>query len=276
MAEPFGFCSVEKFANDVAEAVADSSVSRVVIACDSAGGDVSGIIEAWGKLRRLGGTKPIDLAVSSMCASAALWLGSACRSISVTPGGLIGGLGVMTLHEDFSEALRMAGVKVTPIVSTGSPYKLETNPWEPLSPTGEAQLQKLVDEFYGKFVENVATGRGVKQAKVRSDYGQGRVMGAQEAVAVGLADRVATWEQVATDDEDSGPSWDSPTGRHSSVVVEEQRPLVAEGSPLEWREALRQGARHRQAAAEAERQERDRPCGVGPWEFSQSLRRRQN
>jgi hypothetical protein len=39
-------------------------------------------------------------------------------------------------------------------------------------------------------------GRRVTQTKVREDFGQGRVFGAREAVARGMADRIGTLDDV--------------------------------------------------------------------------------
>jgi hypothetical protein len=46
------------------------------------------------------------------------------------------------------------------------------------------------------FVGAVAAGRGVSAAKVLANFGQGRMVLAQDAVAAGMADRVATLDQV--------------------------------------------------------------------------------
>jgi ClpP class serine protease len=50
--------------------------------------------------------------------------------------------------------------------------------------------------FDGMFHDAVAEGRGLKAAKVRSDFGQGRMVLAAEAVRRGMADRIGTMEQT--------------------------------------------------------------------------------
>ncbi|WP_456856745.1 hypothetical protein [Bradyrhizobium sp. USDA 4501] len=42
----------------------------------------------------------------------------------------------------------------------------------------------------------VASGRRVTQTKIRKEFGQGRMVGTREAVARGMADRIATLDQV--------------------------------------------------------------------------------
>ena len=75
-------------------------------------------------------------------------------------------------------------------------YKSEGHPFEPLSEEARAFLQSEVDRYYEMFTTDVARGRGRRQETVRSGFGQGRMVGADAAVAEGMADRVATWEDT--------------------------------------------------------------------------------
>jgi ClpP class serine protease len=53
-----------------------------------------------------------------------------------------------------------------------------------------------VDDYYAAFTKGVARGRGVPIAQVRDGMGQGRVLGADAAVAMGMVDGVATFDDV--------------------------------------------------------------------------------
>jgi ClpP class serine protease len=112
----------------------------------------------------------------------------------VTPGGEVGSIGVYGVHKDVSVAAEKQGMKVT-FISAG-PYKVEGNPFEPLSAEAQAYGQTLVDATYDTFIADVARGRGVKAAVVRGGYGQGRVVLAKDAVKEGMADRVATMDET--------------------------------------------------------------------------------
>ncbi|MBP2433925.1 ClpP class serine protease [Bradyrhizobium elkanii] len=74
-----------------------------------------------------------------------------------------------------------------------SPNKNEAHP---LSDKARAYLQGRANEAGADFVKAVAGGRRVSQTKVREEFGQGRMVGAREAVARGMADRIATLDQV--------------------------------------------------------------------------------
>ena len=52
--------------------------------------------------------------------------------------------------------------------------------------------------YHAMFIDAVASGRGVKASVVREQYGQGRLIEAQRAVELGMADGIATLEEVAS------------------------------------------------------------------------------
>jgi ClpP class serine protease len=106
----------------------------------------------------------------------------------------VGAIGVFAVHEDLSESLAKEGVKVS-LISEGK-YKTEGNPYEPLSEEARAAIQGRVAEAYDMFVKAVARNRGVKPADVRNGFGEGRVVGAKQALALRMADRVATLDET--------------------------------------------------------------------------------
>lgn len=189
-----GGVSTEQVGADLEALVEDRAVRSVVMAFDSPGGSVHGVGELAAKVRALGQRKKIVAVADSLAASAAYWVASQASELSVTPGGLVGSIGVLALHTDASKAEEMLGVKTTYVAS--APYKAEGNPSEPLSAEGLAEMQRKVDQFHALFVKDVARGRGVTEARVEADYGKGRVLTARDALAAGLVDRVATLEQV--------------------------------------------------------------------------------
>ena len=52
------------------------------------------------------------------------------------------------------------------------------------------------DDYYNAFIEAVALGRGVSVSDVRSGMGEGRVLGADAALAAGMVDGIATFDEV--------------------------------------------------------------------------------
>lgn len=192
--ESSGAVSVQRFTSLFRAALADPDVASIVIDVDSPGGQVDGVEELSAEIFKARGQKPVTAVVNTMAASAAYWIATAADEVIVTPSGEVGSIGVFAMHQDLSEMATMQGVKVS-LISAGK-YKTEGNPFEPLGEEARAAIQKRVDEYYGLFVSAVARNRGVSRSDVRGGYGEGRMVGAREAVASGMADRVGTLDET--------------------------------------------------------------------------------
>lgn len=189
-----GGCSTQQFSQALRQALADSSVGQILIDIDSPGGSVYGVQELASEIMSARNTKPVVASVNSLAASAAYWVACSASEIYVTPGGEVGSIGVWQAHQDYSAALEMEGVKTT-LISAGK-YKVEGNPYSPLDADAQAFLQSRVDDYYAAFTKAVAKGRGVPIDAVRNGMGQGRVLGADAAMAEKMVDGIATFDQV--------------------------------------------------------------------------------
>jgi ClpP class serine protease len=106
----------------------------------------------------------------------------------------VGSIGVWQAHFDYSKALEEEGVKTT-LVSAGK-FKVEGNPYVPLDPEAQAFMQSRVDDYYNAFIQAVAVGRGVSVDDVRNGMGEGRVLGADAALAQHMVDGIASFDDV--------------------------------------------------------------------------------
>lgn len=190
----FGGMSTEAIASVLRQMVADPSIGSIVLEVDSPGGSVGGVTELADVIHQARAQKKIVAVASSLMASAAYWAASAASEVVVTPSGEIGSIGVMAIHVDESRALEMAGLKITEIAA--GRFKTEGSPFRPLSDEARKAIEKQVFGFYERFIHDVARGRGVLPSKVRDGFGEGRIVGAREAVTLGMADRVDTLEST--------------------------------------------------------------------------------
>jgi len=194
LTEVSGGTSIEQIRADFCAVMADSAVGSVILQIDSPGGEVGFIPELAEEILRGRESKPIIAQVDPMAASAAYWLAAAASEVVITPSGQAGSIGVYAVHTDVSKLNETLGVAYT-YVSAGK-HKVELNPDEALSAEARAHMQETVDAYYGQFVSAVAKGRGVPVADVRNGFGEGRMVTAKEAVRLGLADRVATFDET--------------------------------------------------------------------------------
>jgi len=186
----YGDTWTDRLAERFDELVGSEKVAGIVLDVDSPGGIVSGTPELAEHIFAARGTKPIVAVANSFMASAAYWIGSAADQVVITPSAEAGSIGVFSAHVDVSAALEQEGIKVS-FVHAGK-FKVEGNPYQPLAQDARDEMQRAVDYYYGMFTAAVAKHRGMTPGAVRNDLGEGRLMRANQAVAAGMADRIAT------------------------------------------------------------------------------------
>lgn len=191
-----GGTSTEILGAAIRQAREDAEIGAIVLDVDSPGGSVFGVQELADEVYSTRGVKPIIAVASPMAASAAYWVASQADEVVLTPSGEIGSVGVMAVHWDMEKKLATAGVRPT-IISAGR-FKSEGHEFAPLQPEARDAIQARVDDYYQAFVRAVARGRNVTQTAVRDGYGEGRMVGAKDALRMGMVDRVDTLEAVLT------------------------------------------------------------------------------
>jgi capsid assembly protease len=189
-----GGMSPDTIARSFRSAMDDPSVTAIVLDIDSPGGTVFGLSELGDEIRAARGKKPVVAVANSVAASAAYWIGSQAEEFVVTPSGQVGSIGVLSMHQDIAGMLEHEGVKIN-LIHFGK-YKVEGNPFEALGEEARSSIQADVDAYGGMFHRAVSKGRGVPVEKVRSDFGQGRMLMASDALARGMVDAVETFDEV--------------------------------------------------------------------------------
>jgi capsid assembly protease len=217
-----GVTSAEGFIGRIQAAVDDPRVGGIIIDCDSPGGNVYGVSEACAALMAARAVKPIVAVANPVTASAAYWMCCAASEVVVTPSGEVGSIGVYTYHEDLSKALADAGINMTIIKAGVSPKKSEQSSAFPLTDEAKAAMQAGVDRYGNQFVADIARARGKPVADVVASFGGGRMLGAKDAVACGMADRIGTLDQEIAR---MAASLAKPAG--SSASIEQRRRRAA-------------------------------------------------
>jgi signal peptide peptidase SppA len=231
MSDISGGTSTEMFGKAFDRAVADESVSAIVLNVDSGGGSVAGVPELADKIYSARGKKPIVAVANAEMGSAAYWISAAADQIVASPSAQVGSIGVLTIHTDASEADGKRGLKRTIIKS--SAYKAEGNGYEPLTDAAQTAIRGKIDAIHGNFVGAVARYRGVSTAKVEAEFGQGRMLLAPAALSAGLVDRIATIDTILGEfgASDSPPAVGANSPELPTVVSPVTSPLAC-GSAL--------------------------------------------
>lgn len=205
-----GGTSCQQLSDRIRQAVEDPNVSSIVLDIDSPGGTTDGVDELATEIYNARKQKKIIAVSNSLNASAAYYLSSQASEIVASPSSMTGSIGVYCTHEDDSEMLAKAGIKLT-LIAFGD-NKTLGNKTEPLSDDGRVYLKEMVDNFGAMFEKAVARGRNVSRDEVHSKFGQGRLFDAKTAVRLGLADRVGTLDDVLAN---NGVSRSSKSGARS-------------------------------------------------------------
>lgn len=176
-------------------AAGDPGIKAIVLDVKSGGGQVSGVSDTGALIASVDKkVKPVHTYSDSAMASAALWLGANARSVSVGKLAEVGSIGVLVVHQENSKMLEDMGVNTT-VIRSGK-YKALGLSSEKLSELGKEVIQTQVDQMNEMFVSEVAAARGMTAQALEKNAGQGRVFIGQDAVDVGLADTVTTFDAL--------------------------------------------------------------------------------
>jgi capsid assembly protease len=189
-----GGTSTDQFGRAFQALVDSKDVKAIVLDVDSPGGSVYGLDELHGQMMEARGKKPIVAHVSPLAASAAYWIASAADRVVVTPSGDVGSVGVFAVHQERSKQEAEDGVTTT-VIRAGK-YKAEGNPHEPLTDEAKQAMQERVDAAYDRFISALSTGFGRSAPDIKEKFGQGRVVGAKEALKLGMVHEVGTFAQT--------------------------------------------------------------------------------
>lgn len=187
-----GLTSYEGIKAQLDAALADPKVTAIVLDVHSPGGEVIGAFELGDAVRAANTIKPVVAVANGMMASAAYAISAGATRIIATPSAVVGSIGVVMMHADYSKRLDKEGIAVT-LLHAGA-HKVDGNPFEPLTDQVKADLQAEINAVYDQFIATVAKGRPMTPAAIRGT--EARVFLGAKAVEAGLADSVGTFDSV--------------------------------------------------------------------------------
>lgn len=175
-------CGQSDIAVALSLALADTSVEAILLDIDSPGGIVPGTKELADSIASAAKVKPMASYANGLMTSAAMWLGAATGRVYSPVTSLVGSIGVIMVHADFSKFNERWGISYSYI--TGGRLKSAGNEDEPLSNEARALFQKQVTELHEIFKADVVRGLGVTAPA--ESWAEGQTMLAGEAKALGL------------------------------------------------------------------------------------------
>lgn len=213
-------------------ALEDKGSQALVLLINSPGGSPvqAGIInDEITRLKTLH-KKPVYVVVEESCASAAYYVAAAADKIFVDKASIVGSIGVLMDGFGFTGLMDKLGVERR--LMTAGANKGFLDPFSPQTEAQRAYAQTMLNQIHQQFIDVVKKGRGAR-LKETPEMFSGLFWTGQQAVEMGLADGLATLDQVARD-----------VVKAEDIVDYTRRENVAERLAKRFGAALGEGAVH--------------------------------
>ncbi|OFZ29009.1 MAG: signal peptide peptidase [Bdellovibrionales bacterium RIFCSPHIGHO2_01_FULL_40_29] len=185
----------KKFLSNLKKYKKDNSVKAIVIDINSPGGAVGPSQEIYYEILRAKQEtkKPIICVSTGLIASGGYYASLACDKIVVTPGALIGSIGVIMEFANLEELYGWAKIKRYTI--TSGKFKDSGAEYRSMRDDERQLFQDMINEVYEQFRSTVASARNLSASEVAA-VADGRVMTGSAAVRFKLADAEGTFEDA--------------------------------------------------------------------------------
>lgn len=209
----------------LSDAQNDPNVDSIVMAFDSPGGTVAGVLETVEAIQRI--TKSIKAVVSNFATSAAYLLVSQAGSISalnrMSTLGSVGVVASVSIDEDIIDITSKAAPDKAPDVTTVE---------------GRETVQTYLDGLHQVMVEAIASGRGTTVKNVNVNYGHGGLVLADAALAKGMIDSISG---VSTTVLNGSPTTTAQSGGESMEAIEMNLEELRAQNPALFAEVVNEG-----------------------------------
>ncbi|MEV5033673.1 S49 family peptidase [Sphingobium sp. LMC3-1-1.1] len=176
------------------EAWREGRVKGIALDIDSPGGEVVDLMELCHQLLAIREDMPIRAIVRGCAASAGYALAS-CASpgqITSAPYSMVGSIGAIMMHADWSKNLENDGIAVTLITSAA--HKADGTAVLPLAEDVRERLEASVKACASSFIDHVAEARPV-MSRDAIEAQEARFYTGEDALGQGLVDKFMAWDE---------------------------------------------------------------------------------
>jgi protease-4 len=180
---------------ELQKAERDERVKALIVRINSPGGTITASDILYHELLTFKARKkiPVIAVIMDVGASGGYYAALAADTIVANPTTITGSIGVMMITVNAQGLLEKIGV--APLAIKSGPMKDAGSPFRSLTEPERAVFQGIIDDMYGRFVGLIAQSRKMPEDRVRS-FADGRVYTADQALRMGLVDRIAYLEDV--------------------------------------------------------------------------------
>ena len=182
---------------ELRKAEEDERVRALVVRINSPGGTITASDILYHELVAFKTRKkiPVISAIMDVGASGGYYAALAADTIVANPTTITGSIGVVMVTVNAQGLLEKIGV--APLAIKSGPMKDAGSPFRALTEPERAVFQEIIDDMHGRFVGLIVQSRRLPEDRVRA-FADGRVYTADQALRLGLVDRIAYLEEVIT------------------------------------------------------------------------------
>jgi protease-4 len=195
--------TAHQFDQFLSAAESDKTVKAIVLEIDTPGGSASASDTMYHRLqvfkdnmKSAGRTVPVIVSMGGMATSGGYYVACGGDYLFAQPATMTANIGVLMPRFNISELLDKYGVKETTIVGTGGEFKNLGSMFQPENEKAQQYLQGLVDATLAQFKKVVTDGRRGHLPADTSAIFNGRVYMADDALKLGLIDKIGYHEEA--------------------------------------------------------------------------------
>ena len=174
----------------------DDDVKAVVLRVNSPGGSATAAEVIGREVMLTGKKKPVIVSMGNLAASGGYWISMGSNRIFAEPNTITGSIGVFGLRFNAEKLAANNGV-TWDVVKTARFADINTVS-RPKNPQELANIQRIVDRIYDRFITKVADSRKLPKNKVQ-EIAQGRVWSGTAAKQLGLVDEIGGLEDAVAE-----------------------------------------------------------------------------
>jgi len=171
----------------------DEGVKAIILRIDSPGGGVGPAQEIHREILKVKSKKRVVTSMGSVAASGGYYIACASDLIIANPGTITGSIGVLMEFANIEELFKKIGIKG--VVLKSGEHKDIGSPFREMTPAEKKIIQEVIDNVHQQFVQAVAKGRKMDQAKVMQ-IADGRILTGEQAKQIGLVDQIGNLQDA--------------------------------------------------------------------------------
>jgi protease-4 len=186
----------DRIAQEMRKIREDDNVKAVVLRVNSPGGSATAAEVIGREVMLTGKKKPVIVSMGNLAASGGYWISMGSNRIFAEPNTITGSIGVFGMLFN-AEKLAANNGLTWDVVKTARFADTNTVS-RPKNPQELANIQRIVDRIYDRFITKVADSRKLPKNKVQ-EIAQGRVWSGTAAKQLGLVDEIGGLEDAVAE-----------------------------------------------------------------------------